>query len=105
MSINSTRTPSDANPPGADGSNFASVLDLLDGVRRISADEAVAICPAHPRSVASLSVRRAPDGAIQLHCYAGCTQESVLRAMGRDRSLLAPQRERIRELIGDGSAP
>lgn len=67
---------------------FDGVLDLLDGVRRVTADEAIARCPAHGDKRASLAVRRAPTGWITLRCYAGCTQGMVLRALGRDMALL-----------------
>ncbi|MBO6514561.1 MAG: DUF3987 domain-containing protein [Phycisphaerales bacterium] len=39
-------------------------------------------CPAHEDRTPSLSVKEAPDGAVLLHCHAGCSTESILQSLG-----------------------
>jgi hypothetical protein len=38
----------------------------------------MACCPAHDDRNPSLSVRRAPDGRVLVHCFAGCSLDAVL---------------------------
>jgi hypothetical protein len=49
-----------------------------------SPDEWEAQCPAHDDSNPSLVVRRNPEGSVWLKCWAGCSKESVLVALGAD---------------------
>lgn len=58
------------------------VLDRLDGVRRESAGQWAARCPAHEDRKPSLSISDGLDGRILLHCHAGCETETVLAALG-----------------------
>jgi putative DNA primase/helicase len=60
--------------------NFDELLSRLKGVRR-TGGKATALCPAHPDSVASLSIRRTDDGRCLLHCFAGCSYRSILGAL------------------------
>ncbi len=38
-------------------------------------------CPAHPDEHPSLKVDQADDGRVLVHCFAGCTQEAVIKAL------------------------
>lgn len=64
------------------------LLDKLEGVHR-SGGAAMARCPAHEDSTASLSVKE-KDGKILLHCHAGCDTGAVLSALGLGFSDLSP---------------
>jgi hypothetical protein len=65
------------------------VLDRLEGVRR-SSDGWCAECPAHPDRHASLSIGVGNQGAVLLHCHAGCTTEAILQALGLSFADLFP---------------
>jgi putative DNA primase/helicase len=56
------------------------ILSRFPGAHRAGKDW-VAKCPAHPDKNPSLSIREA-DGKILLHCHAGCTVESICKAVG-----------------------
>ena len=51
----------------------------------------MACCPAHDDRNPSLSVRRAPDGRVLVHCFAGCTLDAVLAALGLRLRDLRPE--------------
>lgn len=76
----------------ADGSDGGCVVQLdefisrLDGVRE-NGDGHMALCPGHDDRNPSLSVA-SRDGKILIHCFAGCTVESVVHAMGLSMSAL-----------------
>ena len=57
------------------------LLDRLDGVINRGAGAWYARCPAHDDKSPSLSIRDAGQ-KILIHCFAGCSVESVLDAMG-----------------------
>jgi putative DNA primase/helicase len=70
--------------------NVDVLLARLDGVRRTSTNSWVARCPAHDDRDPSLSVALR-DGRALLHCFAGCSPEAVLEAVGLTwRDLRAP---------------
>lgn len=69
-----------------------ALLAKLDGVRRTGVDRGIAKCPAHEDGRASLSWREMPDGRTLLHCFAGCSAEMVLAAVGLDFDALFPER-------------
>lgn len=50
-------------------------------------------CPAHDDRHASLSVKEGRDGRVLLTCHAGCTFESIVKALGLEPADLFPQRE------------
>jgi hypothetical protein len=57
------------------------LLSRLEGVRR-SGSGWVARCPAHEDRTPSLSVARADDGRVLLHCHASCPTDRVLAEIG-----------------------
>jgi putative DNA primase/helicase len=61
--------------------NADVLLARLDGVRRTGTDSWVARCPAHDDRDPSLSVALR-DGRLLIHCFAGCSPEAVLGAVG-----------------------
>ena len=83
------------------------VLVRLEGVEaRNGGSSFMALCPAHPDTVPSLSVTEANDGRVLLRCHAGCATQAILQAVGlawrdlypssinRDPQN-APQRQRV----------
>jgi hypothetical protein len=58
-----------------------AVLDRLQVVRR-NRDGWIARCPAHEDRSPSLSIREGGGGRLLLHCFAGCSLESICSALG-----------------------
>lgn len=50
-----------------------------------------ALCPAHTDQQASLSIGTGEDGRVLLHCFAGCTTEQIVSALGLTLRDLFPQ--------------
>ena len=60
-------------------------------VKALGGDGTRATCPAcedreHAESNSSLSVETSPSGRVLIHCFYGCSQEAILKAL-RDRGL------------------
>lgn len=81
-------------------------FDLLDQrlgergnqpVRR--GDTIKAQCPAHDDRTPSLSVTRYSDGKVGVKCFAGCSTDDVLAALGLKKSDLRPARQPFDEII------
>lgn len=78
---------------------FDVVLSKLDKAREKKAwgqdvvRMAEACCPAHDDKTPSLSVREFTSGWIDPHCFAGCTREDIVSAIGMRISDLGPNRE------------
>jgi hypothetical protein len=65
------------------------LLERLDRVKR-SGDGWTARCPAHEDKVASLSVGVGDDDRVLLHCFAGCSAEDIVSAIGFELKDLFP---------------
>lgn len=52
----------------------------------------MARCPAHKDRRASLSVREFDSGAVGLHCFAGCSVDEIVGALGLQLEDLFPSR-------------
>jgi len=65
----------------------------LEGFKRTGPGRGMARCPAHKDRGASLSVREFDTGAVGLHCFAGCTVEAVVEALGLRMENLFPPRD------------
>lgn len=59
-----------------------TVLSRLEKVRRTAPGRWVACCPSHADKSPSLAVRELDDGRVLLHCFAECSTEDVLDAVG-----------------------
>ena len=57
------------------------VLEKLDAKKR-GGKQWQACCPAHDDKNPSLSIAEAEDGRCLIHCFAGCSYEQVLKAIG-----------------------
>lgn len=51
----------------------------------------IACCPAHPDKNPSMTVRELNDGRVLVHCFAGCSVEEILGAVGMDFNALFPE--------------
>ena len=69
-----------------------TLLPRLDGVRQRGQDQWSARCPAHDDKSPSLSIKEVGDGRVLVHCFGGCSVESVLGAVGLDMTALFPPR-------------
>lgn len=61
--------------------NASDFLSRLQKVRKTSRDSWVACCPAHEDRSPSMTVKETPE-TILIHCFAGCSTESILGAVG-----------------------
>lgn len=75
------------------------LLAKLDGVRRTGVDRGIAKCPAHEDGRASLSWRELPDGRTLLHCFAGCSVQDVLAAVGSTFDDLFPEKPSTSDFV------
>ena len=66
------------------------LLKLLENVRA-SGNGSTARCPAHDDRENSLSVNIGDDGRVLLKCFAGCTVEAVVDALGLELRDLFPK--------------
>jgi putative DNA primase/helicase len=66
---------------------FDEVLRRLSSVRA-SGSEYIARCPAHDDKNPSLSVREGTHGQALLFCFAGCSYDGIIAALGGSRNLL-----------------
>jgi Protein of unknown function (DUF3987) len=58
------------------------VLDALDAVRPSGEGKWLARCPAHEDRSPSLSIAIGDDDRVLVHCFAGCTTEEIVAALG-----------------------
>lgn len=68
------------------------LISRLSGVKKTGRHSWAACCPAHEDRSPSLSVKVTDDGRTLLHCFGGCSTESVLAAMGLEMSDLFPDK-------------
>lgn len=61
-----------------------NILSRLDKVRRTGPDRWIACCPAHEDRSPSLAIRECDDGRILCRCFAECSFESIVAAVGLD---------------------
>lgn len=72
--------------------NIENLLSRLEGVKRTAADRWLAKCPLHDDRHASFGVKLTDDGAILMHCFAGCDTGAILAAIGLSFNDLFPPR-------------
>ena len=69
------------------------LLQQLQKVKRTGNGRWLACCPSHEDRTASLSIRELDDGRILAHCFAGCSVDEVLGAVGLTFDALYPEKE------------
>lgn len=70
-----------------------NILPLLTKARQRQPGQYSACCPAHDDNGPSLSVRETQEGAVLLHCFAGCGVSEIVAAMGLELHDLFPPRD------------
>jgi len=70
-----------------------TILPLLEKVRKRQSGQWSARCPAHADKGPSLSVRETPEGAVLLHCFAGCSVTEIVGTIGLKLHELFPPRD------------
>ena len=71
------------------------VLNRLKNVKSCG-DGWSAECPAHLDTHNSLSINIGVNGQVLVHCFAGCTAQEIVSAMGLGMRDLFPSRRRSR---------
>jgi len=67
-------------------------VSRLVKVRRTGPGRWVSCCPAHEDDHPSFTIRELEDGRILTHCFAGCSVEDVVAAVGVSVSDLFPEK-------------
>jgi hypothetical protein len=68
----------------------------LDGTIERGSGRYSTLCPVPVDRAPSVTIRTAEDGRVLVHCFAGCSVESILRALGLGWEALFPD-ERTRD--------
>lgn len=68
----------------------------LDKVKSTGHGRWRAPCPAHGSKGLTLAIREADNGGVLVHCFAGCTVDEIVGAVGLAVSDLFPPRDNIR---------
>ena len=71
-------------------SNLDNLLSRLHKVRKNGKDF-MACCPSHDDKSPSLTIAEKEDGRILLHCFAGCSADEVLCAVGMELKDVMPE--------------
>lgn len=69
-----------------------ALLSRLAGCRRIGTDRWMAKCPAHDDGHPSLAIREIEGDRLLVHCFAGCSVNEVVAAVGLTIDALFPRR-------------
>lgn len=67
-----------------------NLLTRLNKVRKNGKDY-LACCPAHDDKSPSLTIAERDDGRVLLHCFAGCSADEVLGAVGLELKDVMPE--------------
>lgn len=81
-----------------------NLLSRLQGVKGRNGSW-VARCPSHQDKSPSLAVRELDDGRVLLHCFAGCSTESVVSSVGLTIGDLFPPNEKRQNYPAEGLRP
>jgi hypothetical protein len=86
IAMQTTKNPRDGGPKSFSDRHYtiSDYLNRLEGVTK-SGDEYKALCPAHNDKNPSLSIGPGNNGHPALHCFAGCSYDSIIAAMGLER--------------------
>ena len=69
-----------------------TLLSQLTRIKKTGNGRYLACCPAHPDKHPSLNIRELDDGRLLVKCFAGCSVEEVLHAVGLEFDALFPEK-------------
>jgi len=67
-------------------------LSRLTETKRTGKGRYLACCPAHSDKRPSLAIRELDDERVLIHCFAGCSVEEILHAVGLELDVLYPEK-------------
>jgi len=68
-----------------------NLLSQLSRIKRTGVNRWLSLCPAHSDKHPSLAIRELDDERVLIHCFAGCSVEEVLDAVGLEFDALFPE--------------
>ena len=68
------------------------LLNQLTNVKRTGNESWIACCPAHADKNPSMTITEKDDGRVLVHCFAGCSVDEILGAVGLTFDDLFPDR-------------
>ena len=71
---------------------LGNILSKLSHVKKVQ-DGYMSLCPAHKDVNPSLHISDGGNGKILIHCFAGCSFENIVKALGLDKSIFAPDND------------
>jgi hypothetical protein len=77
-----------------------ALLSRLEKPKRTGPETWIARCPAHDDRSPSMTIRECDDGRVLVHCFAECSVENILTAVGLEFDALFPPKP-----LGDRVAP
>lgn len=69
-----------------------ALVSRLAKVRETARGNWLACCPAHEDKSPSLTLRETEDGHVLVHCFAGCSAQEILSAVGLEFDALFPEK-------------
>lgn len=69
-----------------------NLLSRLEKVRATGNGTWIACCPAHADKHPSMTIRELEDERVLVHCFAECSVESILQAVGLEFDALFPEK-------------
>lgn len=69
-----------------------AILSGCKKAKRTGPANWIACCPAHDDKSPSMTVRELEDGRVLLHCFGGCSVESIIGALGVPWDALFPEK-------------
>ncbi len=69
------------------------LVSLLSGVKKTGPNSWIARCCAHEDRSPSLAIKESEDGTVLVKCFAGCSVEEIVGAVGLDLEDLFPPKE------------
>ena len=82
-----------------------NLLSKLNKVKSTGRGRWVACCPAHDDKHPSLSISESDTGSVLLHCFGGCSVDSIVSAVGLELSELFPKSTDYRRGAGKLAIP
>lgn len=67
-------------------------ISRLDKVKSSGRGNWTACCPAHEDRHPSMTIREADDGRVLVHCFAGCSVDEIVGAVGLELGALFPEK-------------